>query len=103
MTSRRLWACAAERRTGRKEHAQILVGITLLRDPFGRREESAQTCPQSPHKVGDAVQICVNKDFSFHQAAVVRSRFHGPRIRCGRCSSSSWSPTASFKVYYYER
>ena len=55
----------------------------------------AHAGPQPPHQVWHAVQVHVDKRLFVYHAPLVRFCFRDPRIRCGRCSSSSRRPTAS--------
>src|SRR5579863_2896687 len=56
----------------------------------------ADMSPQPPHTMGLAVQIQVNEGFPVHYFPLGVFCLLAPRMRCGRFSSSSCSPTGSF-------
>src|SRR5260370_23848404 len=55
----------------------------------------ARTGPQTPHEVRDAVEIHVYESLSVHHLSFARFGLRATRMRCGRFSSSSCSPTGT--------
>src|SRR6185369_11316858 len=56
----------------------------------------AQTRPEASREVRDAIEVHKDQDFLVHQSPSAGFGLRGVRMRLGRCSSSSCSPTGSF-------